>query len=162
MKRLPLQFILVLVVLMAVALTVSMAVQPAKTEKPEPIKGEKVTLTGQLSCTFCTLAHPDKPCNKGCCSECIKGGDPALLKDAEGNMYILLSGEIKKALMTPERMEMAGGKVTVKGILVKGKGVQAVFVDTMEKAEAKPGEAKPGEAKPEPKPGEAKPEPKKG
>jgi hypothetical protein len=149
MNRVRLQSALVLVVLLAVALTVSMAMQPEKPDKPEPIKGEKTSLTGQLSCTFCTLAHPDTPCKKGCCNECIKNGDPALLTDAQGNMYILLGNEIKKPVMTVERLEMAGGKVMVKGLLVKGKGIQAIFVDSMEKAEPKG-----GEKAPEPKPHE--------
>ncbi|HVP12584.1 MAG TPA: hypothetical protein VMV94_15520 [Phycisphaerae bacterium] len=147
MKRLTLQSALVLAVLLVAALAVSMAVQP---EKQEPIKGEKINVTGQLSCTFCTLAHPDKPCQKGCCTGCIKAGDPALLTAADGNMYILLGNEIKKPVMTPERMEMAGSKVTVKGLLVKGKGIQAIFVDSMDKAEAKAGETK-TEPKEEPK-----------
>jgi hypothetical protein len=147
MRRLTLQFALVLVILLAAALTVSMALQPEKPEKQEPIKGEKISLTGQLSCTFCSLAHPDQPCKKDCCAGCIKAGDPALLTDAAGNMYILLGSEIKKPVMTPERMEMAGGKVSVKGLLVKGKGVQAIFVDSMEKAEAAAGEKKAEEEK---------------
>jgi hypothetical protein len=138
MKRLTHHPRLALVVLAVTALTVWAVAQE---QKEAPIKGEKISLTGQLSCTFCTLAHPDKPCKKGCCTECIKGGDPPLLTDTDGNMYLLLGAEIKKPLMTPERMEMAGGKVAVKGLLVKGKGIQAIFVDTMEKAEPK-GETK--------------------
>ena len=39
--------------------------------------------------------------------------------------------------MNPERMKMLGGQVTVKGMLVKGKGIQAIYVDSMEKVEAK-------------------------
>ena len=139
---------LVMAVVLAVALTVTMAMPQ---DKPEPIKGEKVGLSGMLSCAFCTFAHSDKTCKKGCCTECIKAGDPPLLKDAEGNMYILLTNEIKKPLMTPDRMEMTGEKVMVKGMMVKGKGIQAIFVDSMEKAQAKEGEKKP-ESKPEPKP----------
>jgi hypothetical protein len=134
MKRFAVPLTLALVVLLTVALTVAMAIQPDKKDKPEGPKGDKVTITGQLTCVFCTLAHPDKPCPKDCCAGCIKAGDPPLLTDEKGEMYILVNGEIKKALMTPERLEMAGGKVTVKGLVVKGKGVQAIFVDTMEKA----------------------------
>ena len=40
--------------------------------------------------------------------------------------------------MNPERIKMMGGQVTVKGMLVKGKGIQAIYVDSMEKVEAKP------------------------
>jgi hypothetical protein len=97
-------------------------------------KGEQVTVTGQLSCTFCTLAHPDKPCPPGCCATCVKAGDPVSLTDAEGNLYILLTSEQGVALMTPERTAMLGSKVVVKGLLVKAKGIQAVYVDSIAKA----------------------------
>jgi hypothetical protein len=97
------------------------------------IKGKEVSLTGRLGCTFCSLAHPDKVCNKGCCSGCIQAGDPPLLIDKQGNMYILLTNEIKKPLMTPERLEMAGEQVVIKGLLVKGKGIQVIFVDSLAK-----------------------------
>jgi hypothetical protein len=105
--------------------------------KGEPIKGTEISVTGTVTCTFCKLSNPDKPCAPGCCERCIKAGDPPLLTDAEGNQYILLSGEKGVPLMTPERNKMLGGMVTVKGVLVKGKGVQAIYVDKMEKATKK-------------------------
>jgi len=107
--------------------------KPAKAEA----KGEQVTMTGQLSCTFCKLAHPDTSCKPECCMSCSKAGDPPMLTDAEGNMFLLLTGKMGEALMTPERVKMLGGQVTIKGMLVKGKGIQAIYVDSMEKAEAK-------------------------
>jgi hypothetical protein len=116
--------------------------EKAKSERPA-IKGQQVTITGGLSCTFCKLAHPDMSCKPDCCMSCVKAGDPPLLTDAEGNMYLLISGEKEVPLMNPARMKMMGGQVTVKGMLVKGKGIQAIYVDSMEKAEAK----KPAEKK---------------
>ena len=114
----------------------------AEQEKPKTEKaatsGKQVTMTGNMSCTFCKLAHPDMTCKPDCCMGCVKAGDSPLLTDAEGNMYILLTGEHEVPLMTPERMKMLGGQVTVKGMFVKGKGVQAIYVDTMEKVEAQP------------------------
>ena len=110
--------------------------EKAKTEKAAK-NGQQVTITGHLSCTFCKLAHPDMNCKPDCCKSCVKAGDPPLLTDAEGNMYLLLSGEKEVPLMNPERMKLLGGQVTVKGLLVKGKGVQAIYVDTIEKAETK-------------------------
>ena len=65
-----------------------------------------------------------------------------MLTDAEGNMYLLLTGKMGETLMTPERTKMLGGQVTVKGMLVKGKGIQAIYVDSMEKVEAKKAEEK--------------------
>ena len=108
-----------------------------KTEKAA-MKGQQVNITGGLSCTFCKLAHPDMVCKPDCCKSCVKAGDPPMLTDAEGNMYLLVSGEKEVPFMNPERIKMLGGQVTVKGLLVKGKGIQAIYVDSMEKVEAKP------------------------
>jgi hypothetical protein len=123
-----------LMIVLALALLATGMVIAAEKEKKAPMKGEEVTMTGSLSCTFCRLAHPNHACNKECCKGCMKAGDPAVLTDADGNMYILLTNEIKKPVMTDERLEMAGGKVTVKGLLVKAKGIQAILVEKMEKA----------------------------
>ena len=103
-------------------------------EKAAP-KGEDVTVTGMLSCTFCNLATPSKTCTKECCQGCIKDGDPPLLKDAKGTLYILLTGEKMKPLMTPDKMELVQGKVKVTGILVKRDGLQGIYVKKMEKAQ---------------------------
>ena len=97
-------------------------------------KGQDVTITGKLTCTFCNLATPSKACNKACCQDCIKAGDPALLTDAKGSLYILLTGEQMKPLMTPERMDMLESQVTVTGILVKRGGLEGIYVKKMEKA----------------------------
>jgi hypothetical protein len=99
-------------------------------------KGEQVTITGQLSCTFCKLAHPDMVCKPDCCVACVKSGDPPMLTDAEGNMFLLVSGEKEVSLMNKDRMKLLGGQVVVKGILVKGKGIQAIYVDSIEKTPA--------------------------
>lgn len=97
-------------------------------------KGQEVTITGKITCTFCNLPASGK-CSKECCMNCIKSGDPTLLEDAEGNLYILLSGEHEKPLMTPERMNLLTEKVTVKGILMKRGGVQGIYVKEMGKAQ---------------------------
>jgi len=97
-------------------------------------KGEEVTIMGKITCTYCNLPAAGK-CSKECCQNCIKSGDPVLMEDAEGNLYILLSGEHEKPLMTPERMDMLTEKVTVKGMLMKRGGVQAIYVKEMQKAQ---------------------------
>ncbi len=96
-------------------------------------KGQEVTVTGVISCTFCNLPGGGK-CTKECCQNCIKSGDPVLLTAADGQLYILLSGEQMKPLMTPERMDMLESKVTVSGIEVKRGGIQGIYVKKMEKA----------------------------
>ena len=96
-------------------------------------QGQDVTMTGKLSCTFCNLPGGGK-CTKECCQSCIKAGDPPLLTTANGSMYILLTGEQMKPLMTPDRMDMLQSQVKVTGIEVKHGGLQAIYVKKMEKA----------------------------
>ncbi|RJR44072.1 MAG: hypothetical protein C4567_04775 [Deltaproteobacteria bacterium] len=96
-------------------------------------KGQEVTMTGMMSCTFCNLPGGAK-CTKQCCQDCVKSGDPVLLTADKGGLYILLSGEQMKPLMTPERMEMLQSKVTVTGTVVKRDGLQAIYVKKLEKA----------------------------
>lgn len=129
MKRHVMTLAIIFFALMAMSMTVY-----AAGDKPMAVKGEQVTMSGKLTCTFCSLSHPEKPCAKGCCANCMKAGDPPLLTDAKGNQYILLANEVKGTLMTKANMDLTGGMVTVKGILVKGKGIQAIFVDSMTKA----------------------------
>jgi hypothetical protein len=128
MKRLVLRSVVLLLVLVWMAVPAF----AAKEAKATPIKGKEVSLTGTVTCTFCKLSNPKIACAAGCCEACIKSGDPPLLTDTKGNQYILLSGERGVPLMTPERYKMLGGKVNVKGILVKGKGIQVIYVDHME------------------------------
>jgi len=97
------------------------------------IKGKEVTITGKISCTFCNLPTPGT-CSRECCQNCIKSGDPVLLADAKGNLYLLISGDKGKPLMTEERMSLLAEKINVKGILVKRGGVQGIYVKSMEKA----------------------------
>ena len=96
--------------------------------------GQDVTITGLMSCTFCNLPAAGK-CTKECCQNCVKAGDPVLLTDAKGNLYILLTGEQMKPLMTPERMDLLQSKVKVTGIVVKRGGLQGLYVKKMEKAQ---------------------------
>jgi hypothetical protein len=128
MKRHGLRSVIVLLVLTWMALPVF----AAKDGKGTPIQGKEVSITGKVTCTFCNLSHPGKTCEPGCCERCIKAGDPPLLTDADGNQYILLTGEHEVPLMTPERYKMLGGAVNVNGVMVKGKGIQAIYVDKME------------------------------
>jgi hypothetical protein len=95
-------------------------------------QGKDVTITGKLSCTFCNLASP-VGCTKECCVGCLKSGDPVLLTDGKGNLYLLISGEKDKPLMTAERMNLILEKVKVKGTLIKRGGIRGIYVKSIEK-----------------------------
>lgn len=118
-----------LVVMMAAVLATAVgwaAVQGAT-------QGKEVAITGKISCTFCNLPAKGN-CTKECCQACIASGDPVLLSDAKGSLYILLSGDKEKPLMTEERKGLLQETVVVKGKLVKRGGVQGIYVKSMEKA----------------------------
>jgi hypothetical protein len=102
-------------------------------EAMERADAKQVTVTGRLACTFCTLAHPDKACSPQCCVSCVKAGDPPSLTDAKGEMFLLLSSEKEAPLMTPARLEMVGGQVTIKGLRVNRNGLRAIYVDSLQK-----------------------------
>ena len=108
-------------------------IQAIYVDSMEKAEAKQVTIAGKLSCTFCTLAHPDKPCTPECCTACVKAGDPPSVTDAKGNIYILLTGEQGSPLMTPARLAMMGGQVNVKGMLVNRNGIQAIYVDSIQK-----------------------------
>jgi hypothetical protein len=118
---------------LVLALVVIAGLSMVALAKGNATKGKEVEITGQLSCAFCKLSHPEHPCATGCCVSCIKGGDVALITDAKGNMYVVLGNEVKKPAISPDDAELAGSRVVVKGLLVKGKGLQAILVDSMEK-----------------------------
>lgn len=106
-----------------------------ETEKAKTMamdKGKEVTMTGRISCTFCNLPAAME-CTKECCTACIKAGDPVLFSDEKGNLYLLVSGEKEKPLMTPERMNLIAEKVKIQGMLVIRGGIQGIYVKTMEK-----------------------------
>ncbi len=44
----------------------------ASAAQPGAAAAKDVTITGTLSCTFCALANPDKPCTPGCCATVSK------------------------------------------------------------------------------------------
>jgi hypothetical protein len=122
-----------LLVLMALLLLTATCWAQKPAGAPPPAGGQEVTMTGMLSCTFCNMPGAGK-CSKECCQACIKSGDPALLTDDKGSLYILITGEHEKPLMTPEKMDLVMSKVTVTGMLVKRGGLQGIYVKKMEKA----------------------------
>jgi len=112
-------------------------------------KGAEVTMKGKLSCAYCKLGSaPEHKCTKECCQACVKGGDSALLQDEKGALYLLLAKDKEKPVMAGDRMALMGDMVMVKGMMVKGNGIQCIYVEDMKKAEEpKAAEKKPAEKK---------------
>ena len=121
-----------MIVILFVSAVMAMPAFAAKDGQGNPIKGKEVSIAGKMTCTFCKLANPDKTCKPGCCEGCVRAGDPPLLTATDGNQYVLLTNEHEVSLMTPERYKMFNKPVNVQGVLVKGKGIQVIYVDKME------------------------------
>jgi hypothetical protein len=96
---------------------------------------QSVNMTGTLSCAACKLAgSSDHKCGKECCQGCIKGGDSVLLEDKEGRLYLLISKEKEKPVITTEHMDLMGEKVNVTGIMAEKGGIKGIYVERMNKA----------------------------
>lgn len=97
-------------------------------------KGREIVLVGRLVCSYCTLLSPSGRCTKACCTHCLKSGDTPLLRAATGELYMLISAEKQTPLMAPKRLALANGGVRVQGLLVQGRGIQAIYVEDLRKA----------------------------
>lgn len=96
-------------------------------------KSRDVTLTGQMSCTFCTLPS-GQLCSKECCTNCLRSGDPVLFTDTKGHLYLLVSGEKQQPLLTPDRMNLISERINVTGTMVQRDGIKAIYVRSMQRA----------------------------
>ncbi len=121
----------VLVLLVAVVLLTGTCWAAEKGKKP---RAKEVTMTGTISCTFCNLPG-EANCSKECCTACVKAGDPVLFADGNGKLYVFISGDKERSLMTPERMSLVGEKVKVTGTVVKRGGIQGIYVKDRQKAQ---------------------------
>jgi len=122
--------------IVALALVAYAAEQPKSEPKPEQ-KSEAVTMEGTLACAMCSLAMPDEKCTKECCQVCAKSGGPAVLKDAKGQLYLLLPAEHGKELLTDEVKGLFQEQVVIKGKLVENGGLRAILAESITKAPAK-------------------------
>ena len=87
-------------------------------------------ITGRLSCAYCSFKTGT--CTRESCQANVKHGTPVVLTDMTGSLYVLISGEKEKPLMTAERKGLLKEQVTVHGRLVKRGGMQGIYVKTME------------------------------
>jgi len=94
-------------------------------------KGEKVTLKGEVVDLWCYMEGGDRgAAKKACATACATAGNPIAILDAGGSVYIaagLKDHQPGKDLL----LKRMSSEVTVTGTLVKGGGVQMIYLDSV-------------------------------
>ena len=106
----------------------------AAKDKGEPGGGEDVTLQGEILDMACFIPEQAKGAKHAeCAATCVKGGAPAGLLTKNGKVYLLVpSHEDEKAFDGVKNL--AGQRVSIKGDLYTRGGLNALMVESVEKA----------------------------
>ena len=105
--------------------------KPAAEEAPD-IKGEKVTLKGEIIDVWCYMEGGDHgKDHKECGIACIKAGNPVGLLDDKNNVYILMGGKKDHQPAKELLVDKVSETVTIEGTLVKKGDTKVVFVNAV-------------------------------
>ncbi len=106
----------------------------AAKDKGEAGGGEDVTMQGEILDMACFIPEQAKGAKHAeCAAACVKGGAPAGLLTKNGKVYLLVpSHEDEKAFDGVKNL--AGQMVTIKGDLYTRGGLNALMVESVEKA----------------------------
>lgn len=120
-------------VTLAVMFGVAMLFANSATAEDAPdIKGEKVTLKGEVIDMWCYMEGGDHGADhKKCGTACIKAGNPVGLLDDKGGVYILLGGKKDHQPGHELLIDKVAETVTVEGTLVKKGDSRVVFVTSV-------------------------------
>jgi len=92
-----------------------------------------VTVKGEVVDLWCYIDHKGHgQKHKSCAVACVEAGNPIGIVDGSGNLYIAMGGKKHQ----PGReilMDHMADTVTVKGNLIKTGGLQAIYVNSVEK-----------------------------
>jgi hypothetical protein len=107
-------------------------VRSAAAEDAPDIKGEKVTLKGEVIDVWCYMEGGDHGADhKKCATACIKAGNPVGLLDEKGGVFILLGGKKDHQPGQELLIDKVAETVTVEGILVKKGDSKVVFITSV-------------------------------
>jgi len=102
--------------------------KPAAEETPD-IKGEKVTLKGEVIDVWCYMEGGDHGKeHKECAVSCIKAGNPVGLLDEKNNVYILMGGKKDHQPAKELLIDKVAETITIEGTLVKKGDTKVVFI----------------------------------
>lgn len=95
--------------------------------------GRRVTVTGEVSDTWCTISglmFAKGTAHHQCAIWCALGGIPVSIRDAAGNLYLILKiGDDEESVANPRVARMSTHDVTVDGELLERDGVKYLLVD---------------------------------
>lgn len=95
--------------------------------------GRRVTVTGEISDTWCTISglmFARGTAHHQCAVWCALGGIPVSIRDANGNLYLILKiGDDDDSAAIPKIARMATHEVSVDGELLERDGVNYLLVD---------------------------------
>ncbi|PZN93184.1 MAG: hypothetical protein DCF30_22005 [Hyphomicrobiales bacterium] len=95
--------------------------------------GRRVTVSGEISDTWCTISglmFAKGTAHHQCAVWCALGGIPVSIRDAKGDLYLILKiGDDEDSVANPRIARMATHEVTVDGELLERDGVKYLLVD---------------------------------
>lgn len=95
--------------------------------------GRRVTITGEISDTWCTISglmFAKGTAHHQCAIWCALGGIPVSIRDADGKLYLILRiGDDEDSAGNPRVARMATRQVTVDGEMLERDGVTYLLVD---------------------------------
>lgn len=95
--------------------------------------GQRVTVSGEISDSWCTISglmFARGTAHHQCAVWCALGGIPVAIRDAGGNLYLVLKiGDDEDSAGNPRIARLATHEVTVDGELLERDGVKYLLVD---------------------------------
>ncbi|CAN7644520.1 hypothetical protein LJR009_005820 [Bosea sp. LjRoot9] len=95
--------------------------------------GKRITVTGEISDTWCTISglmFAKGTAHHQCAIWCALGGIPVSIRDAKGELYLILKiGDDEDSASNPRIARMATHEVSVDGELLERDGVKYLLVD---------------------------------
>ena len=101
-------------------------------EDAPDIKGEKVTVKGEVIDVWCYMEGGDKgKDHKACGIACAKAGNPVGILDEKGTVYIVMGGQKDHQPGRELLVDKISETVTVEGTLAEKGGTKVLFVKSV-------------------------------
>ena len=119
-------------VLLAFVVMAAFAGSALRAEDAPTIKGDKITVKGEIIDMWCYMEGGDKgAAHKACGQACAKSGNPVGILDEKGNVYTLMGGQKDHQPAHTIRVDKMADTVTIEGTLVEKGGTKVIFVTTV-------------------------------
>ena len=116
----------------AVLVLACLATGSSFAEDAPDIKGEKITVKGEVIDVWCYMEGGDKgAAHKNCGIACAEAGNPIGILDEKGNVYILMGGQKDHQPGKELLVDKISETVTVEGTLAEKGGTKVLFVKSV-------------------------------